>query len=322
MALRNRTRLIVSLTLAIAVGLATVLAPISPANAAPALTIQPLTWNVVGLDSNDVNVGPNNFPVGARVCNTGSDPAANFTATFVWDSSPSPIYIELRPGSLTSYTGANSVASLLPGRCHDFYFEVQVSRDAAAYGATRRYHIRADADGGVTISSTTPREIYVERLISQSRNSTTDILLDGVSVPAGGTMTLMVGNTYNIQLVGATATNGYEQIETFINFLDTIFRVNSVITSHVTLASGRAGPFRSLKNLRWGDTVIVHYAGQRYVYSVRSTSAVMASDASIFPHEERPWVTLVTCGGYDATLGEYRYRIAVKAVLTSIEPEP
>jgi LPXTG-site transpeptidase (sortase) family protein len=97
---------------------------------------------------------------------------------------------------------------------------------------------------------------------------------------------------------------------------------NSVITSHVTLASGRAGPFRSLKNLRWDDMVIVHYAGQRYVFSVRSTSAVTANDASIFRHEERPWVTLVTCGGYDAKLGEYRYRIAVKAVLTSIETDP
>jgi LPXTG-site transpeptidase (sortase) family protein len=97
---------------------------------------------------------------------------------------------------------------------------------------------------------------------------------------------------------------------------------NSVLTSHATLASGRAGPFRNLKSLRWDDTVIVHFAGQRYVYSVRSTSAVMANDASIFRHEERPWLTLVTCGGYDPKLSQYRYRIAVKAVLTSIEPEP
>ena len=97
---------------------------------------------------------------------------------------------------------------------------------------------------------------------------------------------------------------------------------NSVITSHVTLASGRGGPFRYLSTLRWDDTIIVHYAGQRYVYSVRSTSAVTANDTSIFRHEERAWVTLVTCGGYDARLGEYRYRIVVKAVLTSIEAEP
>ncbi len=97
---------------------------------------------------------------------------------------------------------------------------------------------------------------------------------------------------------------------------------NSVITSHVTLASGLPGPFHSLHGLRWDDQVIVHYAGRRHVYSVRSTSAVTAGSPSIFRHEERSWLTLVTCGGYDAGSGEYRYRVVVKAVLTSIGPEP
>ena len=35
--------------------------------AAALLDIEPLTWNVIGLDSNDETVGPNRFPVGARV---------------------------------------------------------------------------------------------------------------------------------------------------------------------------------------------------------------------------------------------------------------
>jgi hypothetical protein len=77
-----------------------------------------------------------------------------------------------------------------------------------------------------------PRQLYVEHLVSQSRNSTTDVLLDGVSIPAGGNMSLVVGNTYTIELVASTATNGYEQIETFINFPNTIFQINSVVTSY------------------------------------------------------------------------------------------
>src|SRR5687768_8826178 len=72
--------------------------PQSTASAAPILTISPLTWNIVGLDSNNVNVGPNNFPVGARVCNTGDAVATNVTSSFVWDSADP--YINLRPGSL------------------------------------------------------------------------------------------------------------------------------------------------------------------------------------------------------------------------------
>ena len=39
-----------------------------PADAATTLAATPITWGVVGLDSNDVSVGPNHFPVGARVC--------------------------------------------------------------------------------------------------------------------------------------------------------------------------------------------------------------------------------------------------------------
>ncbi len=31
------------------------------------LTIKPTTWNVIGLDSNNVNTGPDTFQVGARV---------------------------------------------------------------------------------------------------------------------------------------------------------------------------------------------------------------------------------------------------------------
>ncbi len=52
------------------------------------------------------------------------------------------------------------------------------------------------------------------------------------SVVPNGTMTLVVGNTYWIKLVGSTATNGYEQIETFINFPNTIFQILEVVTTY------------------------------------------------------------------------------------------
>jgi hypothetical protein len=48
------------------------------ASAAAMLTITPLTWNVIGLDSNAASVGPNDFPVGARVCNTGTTAASKY----------------------------------------------------------------------------------------------------------------------------------------------------------------------------------------------------------------------------------------------------
>src|SRR5688572_21183620 len=54
--------------------------------AAAQLTIEPITWNIIGLDSNTPATGPSSFPVGARVCNTGDATATNLVSNFVWDS--------------------------------------------------------------------------------------------------------------------------------------------------------------------------------------------------------------------------------------------
>jgi len=36
-------------------------------------------------------------------------------------------------------------------------------------------------------------------------------------------------------------------------------------------------------------------------------------------HEELPWVTLVTCRGYDEASNSYRYRVLVRAVLVEVK---
>jgi hypothetical protein len=214
--------------------------PPSTVSAAGILTVTPLTWNVIGLDSNNVSVGPNHFPVGARVGNSGNEVVTNITSSFVWDSSNT--YIDLRPGTLASYTGANAFPTLAVDACTDFYYEVEVTRNASAYNTTRRYHITASGTAAVSgaigpFSSPTPRELFVEHLISQSRNAVTDVQLspDGTtftSVPSGGRLTLVKDATYWIKLVGKTATNGYNQLESFINLPNTIFQVESVLSTY------------------------------------------------------------------------------------------
>src|SRR4051812_39569415 len=76
------------------------LAGVGSGSAQAQLSITPTTWNVIGLDSNKVNDGPNVFPVGARVCNTSGAALNNVTANFIWDSSN--IYINLTEGSTLS----------------------------------------------------------------------------------------------------------------------------------------------------------------------------------------------------------------------------
>jgi len=201
---------------------------------------------VIGLDSNNVYVGPNDFPIGARVCNTGGSSTTVTSMNFVWDdaegiytSDPGAnTYINLRDGT----NNAISNLTLAAGTCTDAYFEVIVNRLSSAYNHVRRYYITA-TDAGGTVSTKVPRELFVEHLISQNRNSTNDIQLstNGTtfsSVAPGGNMTLSVGNTYWIKLVASTATQGYNQLEDFITLTNTIFQVLSVQSHYSADSSG------------------------------------------------------------------------------------
>jgi LPXTG-site transpeptidase (sortase) family protein len=198
----------------------------------PALSITPITWNVVGLDSNNVTVGPNVFPVGARICNDGSSAATNVQSTFTWTETTNQSYIFLRPNTNSAYTDG---VTLEAGECADFYYEIEVKRDSASYDKSRSYQIGFTADGGLSGATPDNREIYVEHLVSQNRNAVIDISVDGESVPAGGTMTFAVGNTYDITLYGQTST-AYNQLESFINISNTVFRINSVHSTYSTVS--------------------------------------------------------------------------------------
>ena len=96
---------------------------------------------------------------------------------------------------------------------------------------------------------------------------------------------------------------------------------NSVITAHVTLPTGQAGPFDGLRSLRFGDRVVIHAWGLRHVYEIQSVELVAPDDLDVFRHEEQSWLTLITCLGYDEAQNTYRSRVAARAVLVSIGEE-
>ncbi len=197
-----------------------------------AQSITPITWNVVGLDSNNVTVGPNVFPIGARICNnTGSaTTGTTWQAKFNWVTTSS--YITLTSPSTLS------VPSLAPGACQDVFHEVTVSRDAAAYDQKAQYNIEVTDSSGASLTPTaiktpTNREIYVERLISQNRNAVTGISVDGTPVTLGsGSVSLNEGQIYTIKLDGKTATQGYEQLEQFLGLTSDLFVIKSVRSTY------------------------------------------------------------------------------------------
>jgi LPXTG-site transpeptidase (sortase) family protein len=96
---------------------------------------------------------------------------------------------------------------------------------------------------------------------------------------------------------------------------------NSVVTGHVYLSNGLPGPFVNLGKLKYGDQVIVNAFGQRYIYEVRSVLYLKPDDTtSTLRHEDKAWITLLTCKDYDPVSNTYRSRVAVRAVLIKVEP--
>lgn len=193
--------------------------PSGKALAAPAFTTEILTWGMIGLDSNNVNSGPNVYPAGVRVCNVGDMTATNVTSTLVWDSANAYINVLDSP--------TVTIPSLAAGACSDFYYNIAVTRTSAAHNTTRSYHFSISADGVAPVSTPTPREFYVELLISQSRNAVNSI---------SGPTTVYVGNTYQYVLNSDTAPQGYEQLTTFLNFPNTMFEIVSIATTYTAPA--------------------------------------------------------------------------------------
>ncbi|MCC6129442.1 MAG: hypothetical protein IT186_05900 [Acidobacteria bacterium] len=251
-----------SVTLGYVVVLATILA-LPGSLLGQSLSVTPITWPTVGLDSNNVTAGPQHFPVGARVCAVGGA-VTNVKSEFIkvdWSgagtctdqlSGLTGPCVDLRPGTLQKYT-ANGINLDSTGvsnpKCYDFYYEAEVKRDTNAYYKQGLYKVQATGTVGVSTTVTVDgpdRYIGAEYLISQSRTSITGIKY-GTTIPAtgppylaaGGTMNLTVGNTYYIRLDATTATNGYEQLEAFINFPNTIFQVLSAESTY----SADSSPF-------------------------------------------------------------------------------
>ena len=53
---------------------------------------------------------------------------------------------------------------------------------------------------------------------------------------------------------------------------------NSVLTSHVYLSNGLPGPFVYLSKLKFGDKVIVHAFGQKYIFEVQTNGSRATND--------------------------------------------
>jgi LPXTG-site transpeptidase (sortase) family protein len=93
---------------------------------------------------------------------------------------------------------------------------------------------------------------------------------------------------------------------------------NSVLTAHVVNADGKPGVFYGLKYLGVGEYAFVYNAGYRYTYKIVSNEFVQADDMTVLKHEEKSYLTLITCDSFDEKSGTYLRRVAVRAVLVDV----
>jgi len=94
---------------------------------------------------------------------------------------------------------------------------------------------------------------------------------------------------------------------------------NTVLTGHVWSATNEPGIFYGIKELAYGEEVLIHSGGQTYVYEVRENERVDSKASQIvFKHEELDWITLLTCEDFNPDLGGYDSRRYIRAVLIDI----
>lgn len=144
------------------------------------------SWDTVGLDSNNVNVGPSEYNVQIHVTNNGTATATNVTANFSWTSSNSNI--QLANGE----TAVKNLGDIAPGQTVDVFYLVKVNRTSAAYNTLRNYTV--SVSGTNTPLRTINGSLYVEKLISQSRNYVDSITVSNPSPSLGQAFAVTVNS--------------------------------------------------------------------------------------------------------------------------------
>ncbi|ADL59042.1 DUF11 domain-containing protein [Methanothermobacter marburgensis] len=155
------------------------------------------SWDTLGLDNNNVNVGPNQYLIQIRVKNNALTTANNVTANLTFTSINPYIYLA------ANETPNKYLGDIPPGVTVDVFYLVEVSRNTLAYLTSRNYTVMV---GGTNTGSadTINGTLYVEKLVSQNRN---DVVSITVSNP-----TPAIGDVIAVTVVSTTASATYDVV--------------------------------------------------------------------------------------------------------------
>jgi LPXTG-site transpeptidase (sortase) family protein len=214
----------------------------------------------------------------------------------------------LPPGSYRLFVcGTTSIVTAsdntpLNNGASDFTFDFVVQRQAAALPAT------GFPIGRVTSLPAQP----LEKAYASYADLRLQIPSLGVDAPIVGV--LKTDGSWDVSWLGTSV--GWLEGSAFPTWSG-----NTVLTGHVWNADNTPGIFVGIKNLKYGDRFTIRAYGQTYVYEVRENTSLWGAGRvdKVFKHEEKDWVTLLTCEGYNPLSGNYLFRRMVRAVLVEVK---
>lgn len=256
------------------------------------------------LDLVNIDISPN---LGQTVTITGNRFTIDFGTVRPVDSFT--VTVVTTVNALGVPPGGTNRASLASTSFPDPTFNNSSSVDTAIYSNSGLYM----PETGFSPDTITTLPVMPENLYQ----SYSDLSLE---IPAIGTNSKIVGltmqdNRWDVTWLGNDL--GYLEETAFPSW-----NGNSVITGHVYKADGTPGPFQKLSQLKYGDEIHLHIYGLDYVYEVREVMNIKPDDVkTVLKHEENPWLTLLTCQGYDEQHKAYRSRVLVRAVLVKLNSQ-
>jgi uncharacterized repeat protein (TIGR01451 family) len=198
--------------------------PVAKAQDTTTISLEKGSWDIIGLDSNKpLTEGPDQFYIEVEVDNTGGEDATNVQAELTW-TTQNP-YIDLHPNEINP----KSLGTINAGDTKYVFFIVKVDRDSNAYFTSRDYKIRVWGNNFAdqTISGdVNTGGLYVEKFVSQNRNSVISI--------TPSTTTPAVGEIFTIEVKTQTTGGGnFDNITTpLLTFDPGILQPISVTTTY------------------------------------------------------------------------------------------
>ncbi|MFM7270667.1 MAG: Ig-like domain-containing protein [Actinomycetes bacterium] len=196
------------------------------------LGVLPAGWDTIGLDADDVLVGPDRTDLTARVCNTGANPAVDVRVAWEWRSDNPAID---RAGPAESMLG-----TLLVGECRDVHSTAVAVRDAAAIGSHRDYEVRVTAVNAPAVAAgeTLGRTLRVR--IAAAMRQPDAAILSLTGVPA----TAQVGDVLVVTMNARTPASGYDALVASTGLDPAHFEVRAIALTAASPEGTRADGYR------------------------------------------------------------------------------